>query len=170
MGMSSRRRKLAEKVAATGHELKPLDIVLMNTRAGAAYGTRLTSIPAADSGARLRYGCSSAACGCWEPTGGVGTLRSPLRAADFWNRGTRRSFGKATRRVSTSGIARLKSWRTWNSCRRPVSWSRVFRSRSRRVRGLHARRGDPMTSTTSEGGAGFFSAATNREAKRSRCR
>jgi kynurenine formamidase len=31
--------ELAEKVAATGCELKPLDIVLMNTRAGAAYGT-----------------------------------------------------------------------------------------------------------------------------------
>jgi len=70
-------------------------------------------------------------CGWWEPTGGVGTLRSPLRAADFWNRGTRRSFGKATRRVSTSGIAKSKSWGTSNSCRRPVSWSLVFRSRSR---------------------------------------
>jgi len=31
--------EVAERVAATGHELKPLDIVLMNTRAGAAYGT-----------------------------------------------------------------------------------------------------------------------------------
>ena len=31
--------ELADRVASTGHELQPFDIVLMNTRAGAAYGT-----------------------------------------------------------------------------------------------------------------------------------
>lgn len=31
--------EVAERVGATGHELKPFDIVLMNTRAGAAYST-----------------------------------------------------------------------------------------------------------------------------------
>ncbi|MFZ0314881.1 MAG: cyclase family protein [Candidatus Korobacteraceae bacterium] len=31
--------EVAERMGATGHELKPLDIVLMNTRAGTAYGT-----------------------------------------------------------------------------------------------------------------------------------
>jgi kynurenine formamidase len=31
--------EMAERLEATGHELKPLDIVLMNTSAGAAYGT-----------------------------------------------------------------------------------------------------------------------------------
>ncbi|HLK17305.1 MAG TPA: cyclase family protein [Bryobacteraceae bacterium] len=31
--------ELSAKISASGHELKPFDIVLMNTRAGAAYGT-----------------------------------------------------------------------------------------------------------------------------------
>ena len=31
--------ELAERLTATGHELRPFDIVLMNTRAGDAYGT-----------------------------------------------------------------------------------------------------------------------------------
>jgi kynurenine formamidase len=31
--------EVAEKIGVTGHELKPLDIALMNTRAGAAYGS-----------------------------------------------------------------------------------------------------------------------------------
>jgi kynurenine formamidase len=31
--------ELADRIEATGHDLQPFDIVLMNTRAGAAYGT-----------------------------------------------------------------------------------------------------------------------------------
>jgi hypothetical protein len=140
--------EVAGRVEATGHELKPLDIVPMNTRAGAAYDTPAYIDSGCGSDARLPYGCSNVACGSWEPTAGAGTLRSLLRAADSWNRGIRRSFGRATRQVPISGTARLKSWRTSNSCQQPVSWSRVFRSRSRaRPQGLR-RRGDHMTPTT----------------------
>jgi kynurenine formamidase len=45
-----------------GHELRPLDIVLVNTRVGARYVMTTTSMPAAAWGARRRCGCWSAAC------------------------------------------------------------------------------------------------------------
>ncbi len=101
--------EVAERVGATGHELKPLDIVLMNTRAAAPTTLRLTSIPAADSGERLHSGCLSVAFGSWERTAGAGTLRSPSRGADFWTRAIHRSFGKATKRVSILAIVISKS-------------------------------------------------------------
>jgi Putative cyclase len=51
--------EVAERIGETGHELKPLDIVLMNTRAGAAYGT-----PAyIDSGCGFGREATLSACG-----------------------------------------------------------------------------------------------------------
>ena len=57
----------AEDVAAEldriGHLLKPLEIVVVNTRAGSPTASRTTSRPAAASAARRPCSCSNAGCG-----------------------------------------------------------------------------------------------------------
>ena len=60
-----------------GHALKPLEIVVVNTRAGSRYGhTRLRRRPAAAWATRRRCTCWSAACGSPAPTPGAGTRPS----------------------------------------------------------------------------------------------
>ena len=58
-----------------GHKLSPLEIVVVNTSAGAAFGARITSRAAAWA-ARRRSICSSAACASPASTAGAGTRRS----------------------------------------------------------------------------------------------
>lgn len=59
-----------------GHELQPLDIVVVNTAAGAAYGGAIISIAAAAWGATSRFTCWNAACGSPAPMPGPGMRRS----------------------------------------------------------------------------------------------
>ena len=59
-----------------GHELQPLDIVVVNTRAGSATASPTTSTPAAAWATRPPCICSSAACVSPAPTPGAGTRRS----------------------------------------------------------------------------------------------
>ena len=51
------------ELARIGHELQPLEIVVVNTSAGAKYGRTTTSGPAAAWAGRRRSTCSSAASG-----------------------------------------------------------------------------------------------------------
>ena len=60
-----------------GHTLSPLDIVVVNTSAGAAYGQPDYVVEAAAAwAARRRSICWSAACASPAPTAGAGTRRS----------------------------------------------------------------------------------------------
>ncbi len=70
-----------------GHQLKPLEIVLVNTRAGSRPGDTAMSTRVAEWERPRPYGCSSAACGSSAPTAGVGTRPSPTRAARSRRRG-----------------------------------------------------------------------------------
>jgi kynurenine formamidase len=62
-----------------GHEIKPLEIVVVNTRAGSRYGEDDYIDSGCGMGKAATLGCWSAACGWWAPTLVLGRARSARR-------------------------------------------------------------------------------------------
>ena len=98
---SSPRPRSRRSFKRIGHELKPFDIVLINTRAGELHRHRRIS------DRRLRHGPRGdalsdldAASASPASTPGAGTRRSFTRANVGWRRAIRRSSGRATRQAA----------------------------------------------------------------------
>ena len=115
---------------AIGHELQPLDIVLMHTLASDAYGRE----DYIDTGHRLRPRGDSpphrlGRAGRRGRTPGAGICRRRSTGGSSKRPVTRRSSGTATRPAPRSATARSRSCRTSRTCRRPVSPWRASRRR-----------------------------------------
>ena len=111
--------------------LKPLDIVLMNTAAGAAYGDPSFINKGCGMGRERRFICSSRASALPAPTPGAGMRHSRSPPNGSRRRATRASSGRVTRRAARSAIATWRSSPTSTSCRRPASGCAASRSRSK---------------------------------------
>jgi kynurenine formamidase len=114
-----------------GHTLKPLDIVLMNTAAGAAYGDPSFLNKGCGMGREatlylLKQGVRVAGTDAW-------SWDAPFSftAKRFAEKGDRASSGRVTRRAARSAIATWRSSPTSTSCRRPASGCAASRSRSK---------------------------------------
>ena len=112
-----------------GHELKPFDIVLVNTRAASCMGTDEYLTAGCGMGRRRRSISPRAACGLPALTPGAGTRRSSTRASAGRRRTIPRSSGRGTRPAAKFLIATWRSCATWNNCRRSASPSRASRTR-----------------------------------------
>lgn len=123
--------EMAQRVASTGHELKPLDIVLMNTGAGSAYGTPAYVDSGCGFGRDATLWLLERGVRVVGTDAGAGMLRSHLRAAGFSLPAIPRSFGKATKPASRSDTAISRNWPIWSFCPHPDFWCAASRSRSR---------------------------------------
>ena len=93
-----------------GHELRPLEIVLVNTSAGAHYGQPTTSAKGAVWGARRPCTYWSAVCASPGPTRGAGTPVLPTPPALRAHPTTRRSSGRVTRAGRTIGYRHIEKF------------------------------------------------------------
>jgi hypothetical protein len=116
-----------------GHALQPLDIVLVNTRAGGLIGSdeyltagcgvgRQATLYSPRAGARDRHRRL-----------GLGRAVRPYPAA-LEQTGMRASSGKATTRAGKRPTAIWRSWPISNNFPRAASWSRASRTRSSKDR------------------------------------
>ncbi len=107
-----------------GHTLQPLDIVVINTRAGSAYGED----DYVDAGCGMGYEATMYLLERGvRVTGTAGTRPSPIRRKNTPGTATLRSSGKATRRAARSAIAISRNCTIWRPCPATVSPSAVSR-------------------------------------------
>jgi hypothetical protein len=106
--------EMAERVAASGHELQPFDIVLVNTRAGAVYGSPQYVDSGCGFGRDATLWLLERGVRVTGTDGGVGMLLFLSLGEGLRSRGILRLFGKGIRLVSKLVIATLRSWGIWN--------------------------------------------------------
>ena len=126
----------AEDVAAEleriGHEVQPLDIVVVNTRAGEVHGGDGYVDAGCGMGREatlylLERGVRVTGTDAWS----WGRTLRPHRQALGRRTTTRASSGKATGLGARSAIATSKSCTIWSNCPRPASRSSAYRLKSR---------------------------------------
>jgi kynurenine formamidase len=105
-----------------GHKLKPLDIVVVNTSAGAKYGRPDYVASGCGMGAEatlhlLKQGVRVTGTDAWS-WDAPGASPRPMIP---------RSSGRATRLAVTPAIATSRNCTTSRRCHRPASWSPAFR-------------------------------------------
>src|SRR5471030_2804860 len=109
-------QEVEDELKRIGHELSPLEIVVVNTRAGSRYGNDdyvnsgwawATTPPCT---------CSSAASASPAPTPGAGTRRSTSPPRSGRRTTIPRSSGKATRLAATSATATSRNCTISNRC------------------------------------------------------
>ena len=99
-----------------GHELKPFDIVLVNTRASSCIGTDEYLTAGCGMGREATLYLTSRGVRVTGIDAWAGMRRLRIYASAGWRRTTRRSSGKAIKPVAKSRIAIWKSCAIWSSC------------------------------------------------------
>lgn len=110
------------ELARIGHELQPLEIVLVNTRAGSLFGQPGYLEAGVGMGREatlylLERGVRVVGTDAW-----VGMRHSSSPANASVKRATPRSFGRAIRPGVISAMGRWRSWPIWSSYRRMGFW------------------------------------------------
>lgn len=118
---------VAAELERIGHDLRPLEIVMVNTRAGSAYGDDDYVVPGAGWATTRPCISSSAACASPVPMPGAGTRPFPTPPSAMPRAGTPRSSGRGTRPAATSVTVTLRSSTTWRRCRATASPFAAFR-------------------------------------------
>ena len=123
-------REVEDELKRIGHELKPLEIVVVNTRAGSRYGND----DYVNSGCGMGYDATmyllERASASPAPTPGAGTRRSISPPRNGRRTTIPRSSGKATRPAATSATAISRSCTISSRCRATASPSPASRTRS----------------------------------------